>query len=319
MSYAFIINPVAAAGKTLKKWNEVLEPALKSKGVEYKPFFTERQTHAIELARDAATVGGFKNVISIGGDGTFHEVINGLLDENGKSVKAGVNAGIICSGTGSDFIKTVNIPRDPAAALEVVLKGNAKPLDVIKGSFSSMDGKQISKYSINVADAGFGGTVVDIANHSSKIFGGKFTFLSAALKAILKSKPIPARIELDGKEPRDVGLIAIFFGNGKFNGGGIRCTMDAVPDDGIIDVCMLEGITKKMKMISILLNFYKDHDVVEATIKKNQEHMYYGKHKKARVVPSGNDTILLDFDGEMVGKAPLEVEILPSAVNVLLP
>nr|MDO8115601.1 diacylglycerol kinase family lipid kinase [Candidatus Sigynarchaeota archaeon] len=319
MSFAFIINPKAAAGKTLKTWNEVIEPLLKEKNVDFRPFFTERREHAIQIARDAATTGGFKNVISIGGDGTFHEVTNGLMDDKGHAIKSSVSAGIICSGTGSDFIKTVGIPRDPAGALEIVLQQKPKKLDILKGTFTGLDGNQASRYSINIADAGFGGDVVDFVNRSTKIFGGKFSFTRGALDTILKKKPIRAKIELDGIEPREVDLVAIFFGNCIFNGGGLRVAKDADPMDGVMDVALIEGM-KKMAIVSILLKFYKDKETVESQFKKYDKTMHYGRHKKARVSPVGpGRDILLDFDGEMVGKAPLDIEIIPSAINVLLP
>ncbi len=320
MSFAFIINPKAAAGKTMKTWNNVIEPILKQKNVDYRAFFTERREHAIQIARDVVTTtGGFKNVISIGGDGTFHEVINGLMDDKGQAVKADINAGIICSGTGSDFIKTVGIPRDPVGALDIVLQQKPKKLDILKGTFSSMDGGQSSRYSINIADAGFGGDVVDFVNRSTKIFGGKFSFTRGALNTIMSKKPMRARIELDGTEPREVDLVAIFFGNCIFNGGGLRVAMDADPADGMMDVTMLEAM-KKMAIVSILLNFYKDRETVDAHFKKYNKTMYYGRHKKASVIPAGpGRDILLDFDGEMVGKAPLDIEVIPSVINVLLP
>ena len=318
MSFAFIVNPHSAGGKTKKKWDTSLEPALKAKNVDYKVFFTERREHAIQLAKEALETGGFKNVVSVGGDGTFHEIVNGVLDSDGQMIKAGANVGIICSGTGSDFIKTLGIPQDPIQAIDILLKENVRTIDVLKGNFMGMDGNAITKYSINIAEAGFGGAVVDRVNHMIKIFNGKTTFYLATIRTLLALSPIPARIEIEGEQPRDIGLVNVAFGNCVYNGGGLRMAHEAIPDDGIMDVLVIEGL-KKSVLVSSLKTLYKDDAAIDALIKELDPHLYYTKCKKARIEPSGKKDVLLDFDGEMVGKAPLDIEIIPSAVNVLCP
>nr|MDO8113382.1 diacylglycerol kinase family lipid kinase [Candidatus Sigynarchaeota archaeon] len=318
-NYAFIINPHSAGGKTKKKWDSLLEPALKAKNVDYKVFFTERREHAIQLARDAAQSGGFKNVVSVGGDGTFHEVVNGVLDKNGKLVKPGTNVGVICSGTGSDFIKTIGIPQDPLAAIDLALKGNVRTIDVLKGTFQSVDGQQMSKFSINVADAGVGGDVVALVNRSRKIFGGKVTFQLAILRTFLSYKLKPVRVELDSETPRDIELVSIFFGNCIYNGGGLKAAYKAVPDDGLMDVFIIHGIKQKNVLAANMKELYKDDAAIEALMKKFPSNMSYGRYKKAKLIPAGTKDVMLDFDGEMVGKGPLDIEIIPSAVNVLAP
>lgn len=318
MSFAFIVNPHSANGKTTKVWNSLLEPVLKAKNVDYKVFFTERREHAIQLAREALETGGFKNVVSVGGDGTFHEIVNGVLDSAGQMIKAGANVGIICSGTGSDFIKTLGIPQDPLQAIDILLKENVRTIDVLKGNFTGMDGNPLSKFSINIAEAGFGGSVVDRVNHMIKIFNGKTTFYLATIRALLALSPLPARIEIEGEQSRDIGLINVAFGNCVYNGGGLRMAHEAIPDDGIMDVFVIEGL-KKSVLISSLKTLYKDDATIDALIKEFDPHMYYTKCKKARIEPTKDKDLLIDFDGEMVGKAPLDIEIIPSAVNVISP
>ncbi|HME53679.1 MAG TPA: diacylglycerol kinase family protein [Candidatus Lokiarchaeia archaeon] len=318
MSFAFIVNPHSASGKTKKKWDSMLEPALKAKNVDYKVFFTEHREHAIQLAREALETGGFKNVVSVGGDGTFHEIVNGVLDSDGQMIKAGANVGIICSGTGSDFIKTLGIPQDPLQAIDILLKENVRTIDVLKGNFMSMDGNPITKFCINVADAGIGGDVVDRVNRSKKIFGGKATFMLAELRVIMGFKRKPISLQIDSEEPRDLELLQIFFSNCTYNGGGLRAGYKASPDDGWMDVFYMEGLSTGYAA-SNFSKLYKDDAIIEALIKKNEPHMFYTKAKNARLVPRNEKAVLLDFDGEMVGKAPLDIEIIPSAVNVLSP
>jgi diacylglycerol kinase (ATP) len=318
MSFAFIVNPHSAGGKTKKKWDSLLEPALKAKNIDFKVFFTERREHAIQLAKDALETGGFKNVVSVGGDGTFHEIVNGVLDSEGQMIKTGSNVGIICSGTGSDFIKTLGIPQDPLQAIEILLKGNVRTIDVLKGNFTGMDGNPLSKFSINIAEAGFGGAVVDRVNHMRKVFNGKTTFYLATIRTLLALSPLPARIEIDDEPSKEIGLINVAFGNCVYNGGGLRMAHEAIPDDGIMDVLVIEGL-KKSVLVSSLQTLYEDNETIDALIKKHDPHMFYKRCKKARIEPTGKKDLLLDFDGEMVGKAPLDIEIIPSGVNVLSP
>mgnify|MGYP006292877119 CR=1 FL=1 len=321
-SYAFIINPNAGKKKTRKKWESILEPILKRENIDFKPYFTEKREHAMQLAQQAVLEDNFDNIIAVGGDGTFHEVINGILDDTGNLIKNGIKTGIICAGTGSDFIKTVGIPFDLEKSLEIILEGNTRILDVLKGNLITQDNNPIQKFSINVADAGLGGEVVDMVNRSKKIFGGKFTFMWAELKTMLKYKHKPTLVYLDDKEPVEIDLIAIFFGNCIFNGGGLRAATRAVPDDGLIDVFWLEGIRSKLKLITNLVKLYKDDESVQALLEKFEGFVHYNRYKKARIEPvpnSGAPDILIDFDGELVGKAPLEIEIVPKIVNVFSP
>jgi diacylglycerol kinase (ATP) len=135
---------------------------------------------------------------------------------------------------------------------------------------------------------------------------------------IMKSKLKPATIEFDDEEPHDVQLINAFIGNCIYNGGGIRAAYKAVPDDGLLDVTIIEGIKKKGVLISTLLGFYKDEATVEGLIKKLDPHLFYGRHKKVRITTKEKE-ILVEFDGEVLGKTPLDIEIVPAALNVLVP
>lgn len=320
--YYFLINPNSSKGATKKVWEEDLKPALDSKEIEYDHVFTERAMHAVELARAAVEDNGYTNIIAIGGDGTNNETVNGVLNEKGQLINKDTTLGLICSGTGSDFIKTMGIPKDPVEALDLVLEGNTRTIDVLKGRFQVLDGaEERERFSINVADAGLGGEVVERVNNMKKVrFGGKLTFMITELKCILKYKLKPSRVQIDGGDWIDLELINIFFGNCKYSGGGLKASYQAVPDDGLIDVFYIENIKKKFTLILNLAKLYSSDEAVEKLMEKFEGKVYYGRCKKAKLEPrEGSPDILLDFDGELVGRAPLDIEIIPSAVKYFSP
>ncbi|MFX0101894.1 MAG: diacylglycerol/lipid kinase family protein [Candidatus Hodarchaeota archaeon] len=322
MDYHFIINPKSSKGATEKVWEEKLQPILKSKEIEYDSVFTEHSMHALELARAAAEDGGYKNIITVGGDGTNNETVNGVLDEKGQLINKDITLGLICSGTGSDFIKTMEIPRDPVEALDLVLKGNTQTIDVMKGRFQSLDGsEELERFSINVADAALGGEVVERVNNIKKSrLGGKLLFMLVELRTLMGYKLKPSRVQIDGGDWIDLELIAIFYGNCKFNGGGLRAATRAIPDDGLIDVFYVENIKSNFKLIINLAKLYGSNEAAEKLMKKFEDYTYYGRCKTSRLEPrEGSLDILIDFDGELVGKAPLDIEIIPSAVKYFSP
>ena len=151
----FIVNPTAGSGHALKIEAQI-RTELDKRGVQAVFLRTEAPGHATQLARQAAARADCTGVVAVGGDGTCYEVACGLMDTQ-------MPFGIIPAGTGNDFIKTVGIPKPPLAALDMVLKGKARPVDV---------GRMNDQLFLNVSGTGFDVTVLDFTLTAKKYVKG---------------------------------------------------------------------------------------------------------------------------------------------------
>ena len=218
-----IVNPTAGNGYALKM-EQPIRHVLEEQDVPYTILRTEYPGHATALARKAAQAADCTGVVSVGGDGTAYEVACGLM---GTSVPLGV----IPAGTGNDFVKTVGIPRKPMAALERILTGVPRPVDV---------GSMNDRLFLNVCGTGFDVTVLDYTVAAKKYVRGILPYLIGLVRAIAHYRPVHVRMETDGVvQERDVLICSV--ANGRFIGGGIPICPEAAPDDGLLDLVVVEN------------------------------------------------------------------------------
>lgn len=216
-----IVNPAAGSGYALKT-EQKLKTALEGRA-EYEILHTAGPGDATRLAREAAARPGCTGVIAVGGDGTCGEVACGMAG-------TGVPMGIIPSGTGNDFIKSVGLPKDPLAALEIILKGNQQPIDV--GSLND-------RMFLNVCGTGFDVQTLEFTQAAKKYARGILPYMIGLIRAIFSFRPVHVSFTADGvTQERDVLLCSI--ANGRYIGGGIPICPDAQPDDGLLDMVIVE-------------------------------------------------------------------------------
>lgn len=216
-----IVNPAAGSGFALKI-EERIKEVLKGRR-DYEIVHTAGPGDATRLAREAAAKPGCSGVVAVGGDGTCCETACGL-------VGSGVALGIIPAGTGNDFIKSVNLPKDPMAALDVVLKGNARPIDI---------GRLNDRLFLNVCGTGFDVQTLEFTQKAKKYARGILPYMIGLLRAIFSFKPVHVSFTADGvTQERDVLLCSI--ANGRYIGGGIPVCPSAQPDDGLLDMVIVE-------------------------------------------------------------------------------
>lgn len=219
----FIVNPAAGNGYALKIERQIRQE-LTRRGVEATFVSTNAPGHATELAWEAANKEGCTGVIAVGGDGTCYEVACGLMETR-------VPLGIIPAGTGNDFIKTVGIPRKPLEALELILKGSPRPVDV---------GRMNERLFLNVSGTGFDVTVLDYTLAAKKYVRGILPYLIGLVRGIFHYKPVHLRFTADGvTQERDVLICSV--ANGRYFGGGIPICPAASPDDGFFDLVVVEN------------------------------------------------------------------------------
>ncbi len=300
---AVIINPNAANGATGKKIDFFKNLLQKTGSFELK--FTKAKGHATELSRESLKE-GFNRVIAIGGDGTFNEVVNGFY-ENEQPVNHDAVLGLISGGTGADFIKTVEFPKDETKAIDRIIEDNIKLIDLGKVTYDMPDKSRKTRYFLNIADAGVGGEVVERVNNTTKLFGGFASFLIGTISTVMEYKNQRTQIIFDDDFKIDKITNNIVVGNGKFFGGGMKILPDARLDDGLFDVIIIGDINK--------VEFFKNIPKIY-----NGTHIHDPKiqcRKAKKVYITAESPLKIDIDGEQEGFTPAEFKIIPGAVKIL--
>lgn len=228
-----ILNPASGTGKGRKLRSEI-ERELARRGVTMTVVETESRGHAVELAR-AAALNGVGKVIAAGGDGTVHEVVNGLLQARLAGARHIPALGIIPIGTGNDFIKSVNGGTDRNLAYQIIAHGVVRYFDLGRVVWNGG-----AEYFMNGVGTGID---VEVLRQITKYrrLPGVVSYLLGLFKALLRFRPIPVRLRIDGEDWKErVMIVAV--GNGFCLGGGFRLFPHARADDGHLDVCVVERV-----------------------------------------------------------------------------
>lgn len=281
----FIVNPVAGHGHALKTAQQI-EAEMLRRGAECRFIYTDRPGHATLLAKDAAATPACTGVIAVGGDGTSFEVACGLMH-------TGVPLGIIPAGTGNDFIKTVNIPKDPMKALDLILSSTPRAVDV---------GGLDDRLFLNVGGTGFDVTVLDYTESAKKYCRGLLPYLIGLIRGIAHYKPVHIRFTADGvTEEREVLICSV--ANGRFFGGGIAICPDATADDGYLDLVVVEHQPKwKLPFLlpSLLMGSILKFPITT--------------HKRCKEVEIYSPGMRLNADGEVMNVDLAKFRILQGAL-----
>ena len=309
-----IINPESAGGATGAAWPKIASE-LASRFGPFTPRFTTQPGEGIELAATAARK-GTKLIIACGGDGTISEVANGIL-----SVDSDSELGILPSGTGGDFRKTLGIPTRPADAATILLNGQTRFIDVGKATLTNDDGEQESRYFLGVASFGMSADVIArvkeggpdwLPSKGPKWLTGRLSFAVAMVQTAVKTAATRVVVQLDDDPARHMTVANLCIANARYFGGGMKIAPDAKLADGKFDV------------ISI-------GDLGAARILANAPRLYLGAHLNltqvghalaARVIARPEDSnrrIDVDLDGEIPGHLPATFQILPRALRVRCP
>jgi len=310
-----IVNPEAgrgAIGRALPRIKEVVE----AEELEYEIAETTTRGHAEDIAREAVE-SGCRFVVAVGGDGTVHEVVNGLMGDEGPIVPD-VVLGVVPAGSGSDFVKTFGLPTVPAeAARNLAGKNVWGALDIARVRFRGDDGKETARWFVNIAEAGIGAHVVVSAAKMPRWLGGR-AYRLAALRAIVAYRPQLAHLDFNGRKGRGVRpdtplepgkhsgtVMMVVVANGQFYGGGLRVAPRAIPSDGLLDVLVGEG-TKGDALRALRQMPMGAH--VPSKI--------FSEYLVDRLTLDGPEPMLLEADGEPLGTTPAHFDVVKGAIRL---
>ena len=301
----FIVNPVSSGKKTLKEW-PVYEKQLKEKGFKFDWIFTEYPEHATIITREVVK-SGYNLIVSVGGDGTMNEIVNGFF-ENGNIINAEVKLAVFARGTGCDFIRSFGIKRGFENFVKVLEKNEVQKLDVGKVNFLHTSGQIVTKYFLNISDVGLGGETTRRVNKTKKHLKGFLAFLIGAMLTILRYRNKTIKLEIDGEVVKNEKINSVIVANAKYFGGGMYISPNSEVNDGLLDIIVI-GDFKTFELI-------RDFHLIY-----NGKHLTHQKicHYEAKKVKITSEPVaLLEFDGEQQGTTPAEFEIIQQAVKVLI-
>ena len=295
-----IVNPVASGGKVGQQWPQLRETLLQG-GLQFEAELTRYPWHASEIARKALGE-GFRHFVAVGGDGTVHEVVNGLVVE--RQVSPEVTLSIIPGGTGSDYIRVLGISRDPAQACQTTLGSRTRAVDI--GEIQCLrDGQRLTRYFVNVAGLGFDGEVAVRMNHMSKRIGGTLPYLTNLVLSLFAYANKDVQLTVDG-QPLQGRMNSVIICNGQYFGGGMWIGPQAAADDGIFDVVLLKDLNK----VEFLLNVPRVYKGTHLTHPKVQSLQGKEVHVEAK------QRMFIQAEGELVGEAPATFRMIPAALNL---
>jgi YegS/Rv2252/BmrU family lipid kinase len=301
--WSAIVNPNAGNGKGHKDW-DLIAGFMKKEQLTFTVKFTESKGHAIILSREAVRAGS-RNILVVGGDGTLNEVVNGIFTTD-SCATTDILLALIPVGTGNDWGRMFGIPLDYEKAVRIISENNQMLHDIGIIRYHNGEEKR-QRYFINIAGLGFESVVVKRTNYQKdRGHSGKAIYFYNLLMSLLTYKNSRAEIIADGKA-MVADIFSINVGNGRYCGGGMRQTPDALPDDGLLDVTVIKGIGK-IEIIRSLKMLY------DGTILRHPKIDGY-KCKNLKV--SSEALMLAEADGESLGHTPAEFSILPASIRIV--
>jgi YegS/Rv2252/BmrU family lipid kinase len=298
-----IVNPNAGNGKGKKDWDKISD-LLNNAGLSFDVAFTERKGHAINLTLEALSL-GFRKIVTVGGDGTLNEVVNGVFT-NKTCATAEIVLASIPVGTGNDWGRMFGIPLNYEKAINIIINNKTLLHDIGTISFYNGTEKE-TRYFINIAGLGFEAVVVRKTNiQKDKGHGGKLIYFYNLLTSLLSYKNTRAEITIDG-EITHADVFSLNVGNGRYCGGGMRQTPRAVPTDGWLDVTIINGMGK-FEIIRNLRILYNGRIL---------QHPKIDGYKCKNIKVSSAAAMYAEADGESLGQTPAEFGIIPDALKIV--
>ena len=305
-----VVNPRSGGGRTGQVLGDLRATIERALG-EVDVAVTERPQHGIELAERGVSEGR-SLIIAVGGDGTFSEIVDGVMRSGGAGA---CHVALIGQGTGGDFRKTLGIEHRLDRYLEAIASGRTRTVDVGKATFrdtAKQGGSRLERYFVNILSAGMGGLVDQYVATGSRALGPTAAYFVASTKALLRARAGQLVCHVDGLAvPVRLRSYMIAICNGQYFGSGMHVAPMAKVDDGVFEVVSMDA-PSKLAFAAFSQKIYKgDH--------LRSEHVRHFSCKRITVElenEDARDRFLLDVDGEPIGGLPLEIEVVPGAITL---
>jgi len=294
-----IVNPESNRGRTRKRWGEIRE-GLRSFIREFKYEFTEKPLQATDMAREAIK-DGTELVIGVGGDGTMNEIANGFFEDR-KIINPEATLGLLPAGTGCDLTKSLNIPTGLKDALKVITEAPSVRMDVGRVRFRSNAGGEEDRFFLNVADFGLGGEVVRRVNER-RLQRKASSYVRCLVTTMVQYRNKRVRIRVDGESLPEGEYLIGAVANGRIFGKGMKVAPDARLDDGLFDSVLVRGF----KFLEFCRHGWKLINGSHVTHPK----VTVVRGSTVEAYPEDDEDVLLELDGEQLGRLPATFEIVP--------
>ena len=306
-----IINPSSASGSTGEMWPR-LASDLRAEFGAFQTAFTKVRGDAVALANEAGRK-GVKLIIACGGDGTVSEVANGILS-SGKDVELG----ILPSGTGGDFRRSLEIPSQGRAAALVLREGRTRKIDVGRISYVDHHGAEAMRYFVGVASCGMSTKVIQhvkgggpdwLPANTPKWLGGRISFGASLLHTAVRTAATRLLVQLDDEHERHLLVVNFCVANARYFGGGMKIAPNAKLTDGKFDVIGVGDLSALQLFTSAPRVYLGSH--------LSMPEVSHALARKVNIRPAdGGAHIALEVDGELPGRLPATFQIVPEALRV---
>ncbi|MDA3880327.1 MAG: diacylglycerol kinase family lipid kinase [Prolixibacteraceae bacterium] len=299
-----ILNPNAGGGLAKREWPNI-ERELKRQELVFKKIETKYPLHAISLIADMIK-SGYRRIIAIGGDGTLHEIANGIMCQQYASPDE-ILLGMISVGTGNDWIKTHSISTNYAEAIGLIKKERVIHQDVGRVVFKNDRQIDETRYFINSVGIGFDARVVKyILPNKLKGKSKKSDYIKGLIKSLFSHKNISSLIHLDDKKI-ETKIYNLSIGVCQYKGGGFKLLPNAIPNDGLLDVTLACKISKCNLILSLPKLFGGKVEKIK----------YFDFYQVQNIKLDISSPICFEADGEYLGLHPLQVSILPNQLRLI--
>jgi YegS/Rv2252/BmrU family lipid kinase len=301
---AVIANPHAGAGRVGREL-EAVERGLADRGLEHSLQVTSRPGDATRLAA-AAMDEGFRFLVAVGGDGTVQEVVNGMF-RDGRTIMEEPVLGVVPAHSGCDLVKSFGLPGDVDAACGHLLGDNTYPFDVVKVTYAGEGGERVDRYSVNLAEVGFGAAAT-LRTDGLPSWMGRVRGFVGFWSAFVRMRPRGVHVEAD-RTVYDGKAFNVIVGNAQFASGGLRLSPRSFPGDGVLDVSVFTG--PRSDAYTLLPRIYRHGDHIP------DPHIHEMK-AKIRVSIDGDRPLPIVADGEHLGTTPATFQIVPRSILLKL-
>ena len=298
-SWFIIANPTSGNRNFSIQWKEI-QQLLNNKNLDYSFVFTQFSKHEIELVQNAIQQ-GFRNIISVGGDGTLHNVVNGVMMQRYVN-SSDITIAVLPMGTGNDWIKTYNISKNIPKAIDSILKRKTILQDI--GKIETETG--VVSYFNNVAGLGYDGYIAKKLQEVKKL--GALSYLIAGFYGFLFYKKSAFKILINHKITTPVCLMTIV-SICKFSGGGMQFSEKVNPNDGLFDITVVKNLT----LFDLILNIRKLYNG------KITEHPKVATYQtnEITIIPQNSNTYI-QGDGELIGIGSATFSIIEKGVRFVI-